>query len=579
LVRQSQENRVHPDNQGGTVKVLILTLAAATAFAAAPPCFSPENTPTYQATVINAPSTGRTDADGPAGSATFDASVPDPAATATRQQVRSSDFEVAAPPRDWGGDIRIGDVAPIQGGRMSLDHSENGYLYCAQYSPTNAPQCTVNVFRSVDSGVTWARYFSIRNAAGDDTLKDAVLRVGPGANPWIYILCHYATSAGALKLYRIRADLTNEAFYNIIRGDSVTGQIDLDRDIENPHSLFMTYLEERGTSQMLRLFASYDSGQTWTGGRQVSSNPVSDPRVCAGADGYVYLVCTREDTIMVGRYTSNLVSPSYVFTRLDHIDGDSCFVPSVAASRTQAGAGQSAWILNRHLHTSSSAYDVHVSYTTDGGTTWTTSYWTPCGGITHTPEDFRAPYARVSYDYGVDLVSAVATLYTSPESLVFAWSPASDPVTWNDRGVINEQWVTGQHSAGVDNTNATGGAVVTWREQGTGVLWSDYWYNVTGIEQGAQSRPGFAVSAGPNPVRNGTAIRYSLGSSSRVTLAVYDLLGNEVRQLVSAEQAAGDYRAAWDGRDAEGRQLANGVYLVRLVADGQQATSKLVLQR
>ena len=563
------------------MKALIIVLAAATALVAAPPCFSPENTPTHQATVTNATPAGRVDTDGRPGIATFDASIPDPGATATRKQhPRSAKFEQPAPQRDWGTDVLVGQVAPIQGGRMSLDHAANGDLYCAMYSPTAAPQCTVNIFRSTDAGLSWVNYFSIRNATDNDTLQDAVLRVGPGDNPWIYILCHYATSIGALKTFRIRADLTSQSFISIIRGDSVLGQIDLDRNIEDPSTLFMTYLEDDGTSKMLRLFASYDSGETWTNGRSVRSGEQWTPRVAAGGDGYVYLTWTEADTnVWVIRYTNNLVSPSISFSILDTSNHSTVQVPSVAASRMQAGAGQSAWVLNRHLHPADTAYDVHSSTTTNGGLTWTTQYWTPCGGIVHTPEDFRAPYVRVSYDYSNDLVAAVATLYTAPESLIHSWAYADDPTGWQGRDIINDGYVTGQHSPGLDITLATDGSVVTWREQGDGVLWSDYWANYTGVKQGDQARPGFAVLAGPNPVRTGTGISYSLGAASRVTLAVYDLLGHEVRSLVSARQDAGNYRAAWDGKDAAGRQLANGVYLVRFAADNYHTTTKLVLQQ
>ena len=43
---------------------------------------------------------------------------------------------------------------------------------------------------------------------------------------------------------------------------------------------------------------------------------------------------------------------------------------------------------------------------------------------------------------------------------------------------------------------------------------------------------------------------------------------------------AGTYTMRWDGRDAQGRELASGVYLYRLRTDqGQVETRKLVLLR
>ena len=55
------------------------------------------------------------------------------------------------------------------------------------------------------------------------------------------------------------------------------------------------------------------------------------------------------------------------------------------------------------------------------------------------------------------------------------------------------------------------------------------------------------------------------------------MLGQRMATLVDAEQAAGAYRARWDGTDAAGGAAASGVYFYRLTVAGAQQTGKMVL--
>jgi FlgD Ig-like domain len=83
--------------------------------------------------------------------------------------------------------------------------------------------------------------------------------------------------------------------------------------------------------------------------------------------------------------------------------------------------------------------------------------------------------------------------------------------------------------------------------------------------------------ATPNPASSSIAFRYELGRSSRVAVRVYDMSGALVRTVVDAVQSPGQHAAAWDGRSDSGSDLASGVYLYRLVAEGYSETRKLTL--
>ncbi|MCE2439019.1 MAG: T9SS type A sorting domain-containing protein [Candidatus Latescibacteria bacterium] len=83
----------------------------------------------------------------------------------------------------------------------------------------------------------------------------------------------------------------------------------------------------------------------------------------------------------------------------------------------------------------------------------------------------------------------------------------------------------------------------------------------------------------PNPFNPATTIRYSLKKAVDVELAIYNLLGQEVRLLVRQFQPAGSYTVTWDGRDAAGRQVSTGIYLYRLLAGADVVTRKMMLAK
>jgi len=84
----------------------------------------------------------------------------------------------------------------------------------------------------------------------------------------------------------------------------------------------------------------------------------------------------------------------------------------------------------------------------------------------------------------------------------------------------------------------------------------------------------------PNPFNPVTTIRYGLPKDARVTVKVYNILGEEVVTLVDDERkTAGFHVAIWDGRNQEGRSVASGVYVYRLSAGSFSNTKKMALVR
>ena len=72
---------------------------------------------------------------------------------------------------------------------------------------------------------------------------------------------------------------------------------------------------------------------------------------------------------------------------------------------------------------------------------------------------------------------------------------------------------------------------------------------------------------------------YFLLTPGPMRLEVFTLTGQRIAVLSTGLQQAGRHRLAWDGRDNEGRPLASGVYLYRLVSAEGVLTRKLILLR
>ena len=83
----------------------------------------------------------------------------------------------------------------------------------------------------------------------------------------------------------------------------------------------------------------------------------------------------------------------------------------------------------------------------------------------------------------------------------------------------------------------------------------------------------------PNPFNPATTITFDIPKPQLIKLAVYNVLGQKVKILVSTSLPAGTYRFIWQGDNTHGEKVAGGVYFMRLTGQNQQSTKKLLLVR
>jgi len=83
----------------------------------------------------------------------------------------------------------------------------------------------------------------------------------------------------------------------------------------------------------------------------------------------------------------------------------------------------------------------------------------------------------------------------------------------------------------------------------------------------------------PNPLNAQGQVEYSLKAPGEVRLAVYDVMGRLVRQIVNDRKPAGVHKAAWDGKNANGKLVSSGVYFMKLSSQGLNKTARFVVVR
>ncbi len=82
----------------------------------------------------------------------------------------------------------------------------------------------------------------------------------------------------------------------------------------------------------------------------------------------------------------------------------------------------------------------------------------------------------------------------------------------------------------------------------------------------------------PNPAGQGAAkIKFALKAPGRISLVVYNVLGERVKILVNDTRKAGLYNVSWDGTDDRGRPVSNGIYFYQMTAGDFDAVRKLTL--
>ncbi|MDP8228433.1 MAG: T9SS type A sorting domain-containing protein [Candidatus Electryoneaceae bacterium] len=159
---------------------------------------------------------------------------------------------------------------------------------------------------------------------------------------------------------------------------------------------------------------------------------------------------------------------------------------------------------------------------------------------------------------------AVDPLDPEADSLSILWTLNDDSVS-SDLGVFLEFDELGQHQVIVYAADSVDNDTLIW--------------DVLVVDPNAVEETGHHIPDQitlyppvPNPFNSQATVRYALPTSGQVRLELYDITGRSVATLVNHHQVAGEHSTVINGAD-----MTSGIYIIRMVADGETHTRKVLL--
>jgi len=88
----------------------------------------------------------------------------------------------------------------------------------------------------------------------------------------------------------------------------------------------------------------------------------------------------------------------------------------------------------------------------------------------------------------------------------------------------------------------------------------------------------------PNPFSDSTTFIFNLiADADEVSIRIYTVAGRLIKTMSLGDLSYGHYEQGWDGKDGEGKELANGIYFYKITAkkgkSKAEATGKLLIIR
>ena len=257
--------------------------------------------------------------------------------------------------------------------------------------------------------------------------------------------------------------------------------------------------------------------------------------------------------------------------------------------------------------------DVSYGRSPDGSDFWTHMPPTPGqSNISNTPpEDFSLTFPLVSDTLTADLVSQGDSLVFI-DNIHFYWEESNDPdqvnIQYNFRLYIQccdgiDMWSTSDMLDNNNNYISHSYLFNILSEMVDGPIFSvphEIHWSVKaadGIDESAEVSDSFYIifndyldivnetipesftvfSAYPNPFNPFTIISYLIPTDGFVDVTIFDMMGREIKNLVSSRQSNGYKSIRWDATNNQNQAVTAGVYLYKIKYENFVNTRKMIL--
>ena len=304
--------------------------------------------------------------------------------------------------------------------------------------------------------------------------------------------------------------------------------------------------------------------------------------VDANTPGYVHITWNRDDALFGGgdliRFNFRAIEPgSHYFGTVDMAYND-----HILQNVEPLLFDVEAPVSSLEESTISMSNAMHVGYDQLANIQMNTSYMPPSWNVNH--YEFRL-------SFNPELVEFTELGFENTIS-----SESADIVTTlEEPGLLHVSYDSEQAISGINfpllriRFRAIGNSSTA---QLVNVNLSDFYYNDTPITQTSNAiivlspytsieeeipLPQSRLSNYPNPFNPSTNIELYLAQSGKIQAAIYNLRGQKVYTLHQGMLSAGEHRFIWNGTDDNGRDLASGIYLLRVTGSEKYLQKKLSL--
>jgi hypothetical protein len=470
----------------------------------------------------------------------------------------------------WGEDVMITDGRSFD---ISMDINRSGDIYIAVNGRKDgsSPKDSVFVYKSTDGGATWTEWGFIWLIAGTLEFEQIELMCfdHPSGSE-AYILLFYRFDNGRLRVGRRDMDTPGAwSYYTIVSEGVIDFAVDRNYSISNYRAICVYDSSNRIYSTRSEP-SSY--GTVWQDKVHINGLVGKDVDFAYGWNGAVY-------TTFNGFNTGNL----YVIENINYAD------PSSWGS--QYTVAQGSVDTTRHAEIIASREDdpnnkvIVVFEKREVGPSWDlydatrdNNVWTAYNTWV-VPNENKYPSISVEYSVspaqdfkGAFVQSPVGNL---PPRIIkykgYSGTTWSESLQMSDAG--NDP--TGLQKPEVGSLSGSVTIIAYAGSNYSGVYFDrEDWVNDVQLADN-KTPDSYSLSQNyPNPFNPSTTIKYSVPDLSNVSLKIYNLVGQEVAELVNKELQSGNYEVTFDAVN-----LPSGVYFYRLQAGNFVDTKKMLLLR
>ncbi len=483
--------------------------------------------------------------------------------------------QVLAEGQTWGNDVLVHQANHIYG--FGMDQGDKDTLLVV-VTHTGTTRDTLSIYRSTDNGQNWNRERTLISGGDDLRFGKADIIAAKGDSNFVFVFWIWDNELWYCK-YNY-GDLSPR-FCTTIDNDNVV-DFSVCQDLWSNYWLYVVYQ----TDQDSVIFkTSRDYGQTWKFKKNLTEvTPITSQPSVAYSQGTYLVVAgkTDDDKIYTIRndnsgYSADWKDGQYTSAHTD------CDDPVVAASHASPDSEAVFWVFYERYSTTPPAHWVlNFHWSTDAGASWfitsqptDTSSGNRLYPSLHVLKENEAQNITLAYRYEG----------TSPRQIRYIYKPNGqvNPSVWmapysgiNDHSPHHTPPQRAYTLRGTDNSVFS--AVLYVHD-----MLNDLYFDAssfTGVdnEWGEQIVQEFSLRQNyPNPFNPSTEIEFEIRRNGWVNLEIYNILGQKVRQLLTDHLEKGHHRITWDGKDDNGKDVANGIYFYRIQTGDFTATKKMIL--